>query len=340
MMSWWPAEGNAEDIQNRNDGILQNGTGFASGMVGQGFSLDGTDDFVDVSDSANLKPPLQITVDAWVKGSVLPSIHYFIVAKSGPGGESGYELGITPDGLVRFTVLAGDAQPFGDAVGVTDVLDGQFHHIAGTYNQLEVHVYVDGVLEGSDPFSSAMVHSSDPLHIGSRQHSLGNFFNGTIDEVEIFARALSDAEIQSIFDAGSDGKCQYSNKLFEGSDHSDGIVNLNEKVTARAETNDPSVDDVTFKWINPDGGASKTETVPILSGQAEGSYKPNEPGVWLVEAHFNNGVVVREILSVPFMVIPESPIGGVALIGSSLAALGGFIFWKRRNGSSQPPSCA
>jgi hypothetical protein len=48
LVSWWPGDGNANDIQDGNHGTLQNGVTFAPGMVGQAFSFDGVDDYVDL----------------------------------------------------------------------------------------------------------------------------------------------------------------------------------------------------------------------------------------------------------------------------------------------------
>ena len=46
MVSWWPGEGNANDIQGSNNGTLVNGVTFAQGKVGQAFSFDGADRYV------------------------------------------------------------------------------------------------------------------------------------------------------------------------------------------------------------------------------------------------------------------------------------------------------
>ena len=46
LVSWWPGDGDAADIQGGNNGTLQGGAAFAPGMVDQAFSLDGVDDFV------------------------------------------------------------------------------------------------------------------------------------------------------------------------------------------------------------------------------------------------------------------------------------------------------
>jgi len=47
----------------------------------------------------------------------------------------------------------------------------------------------------------------NPLEIGARGGSPGNFFNGLIDEVELFNRALKNTEVATIFAAGNSGKC-------------------------------------------------------------------------------------------------------------------------------------
>src|SRR5205807_9091045 len=54
MISWWKAEGNANDSQDGNNGTLQNGATFATAEVGQGFSLNGTDQYVEVPDSPSI----------------------------------------------------------------------------------------------------------------------------------------------------------------------------------------------------------------------------------------------------------------------------------------------
>jgi len=57
MVSWWPADGDANDVVDANHGTLWNGATFAPGMVGPAFSLDGTDDYVEIPDSATSLPP-------------------------------------------------------------------------------------------------------------------------------------------------------------------------------------------------------------------------------------------------------------------------------------------
>jgi len=56
LISWWPGDGNANDIEDGNDGTLVNGAASAPGKVGQAFSLDGIDDHISVNSNSNLNP--------------------------------------------------------------------------------------------------------------------------------------------------------------------------------------------------------------------------------------------------------------------------------------------
>jgi Concanavalin A-like lectin/glucanases superfamily/HYR domain len=198
MISWWTADGTADDLQDGNDGTLVNGATFATGMVAQAFSLDGVNDRVDVPDADNLDIPSQITIDAWIRPNALGGT---IVNKSTDGKPDGYVLD-TFGGNVRFIFGSQSLS------GSTTLQTGVFTHVAATYDFSTLNVYVNGVLDGTLSAEELIALPNNvPLRIGANQVG-GSLFNGLIDEVEIFDRALSAQEIQSIVDAGSSGKCK------------------------------------------------------------------------------------------------------------------------------------
>jgi len=123
---------------------------------------------------------------------------------------------------------------------------------------------------------------------------------------------------------------QFNLDLFEGSDPSDLILSLGQEAKAVAATNDPIVTHVNFIWNGPSDSQS-SELVPLVLGSANSTFTPDEVGTWVVIADFGNGEVIQQTLHVDFLVIPESPIGMVALMVSSFLALGGFVFWKRKS---------
>ena len=80
MVSWYPGDGNANDIVGTNDGTL-NGVTFTAGKVGQAFSFNGTDAYVRVLDNANLYPGAgPFTVDAWIKTTQMSPGNAFVLA--------------------------------------------------------------------------------------------------------------------------------------------------------------------------------------------------------------------------------------------------------------------
>jgi hypothetical protein len=89
---------------------------------------------------------------------------------------------------------------------------GRFHHIVGVRDTAadEVRLYVDGILESSvaDQTGTFVEVNPIPWNIGNTSGLISKFpWNGLIDEVGIYNRALSSAELQAIFNAGSAGKC-------------------------------------------------------------------------------------------------------------------------------------
>ncbi len=212
LVSWWPGDGNAFDIQDANDGTLQGNTTFAAGKVDQAFSFDGVDDDVAIPNNAALNPGTgSFTVDAWVRtGS---SGNHVVFAKDGSGDDALVALQlIVQNGKLAAFLRDLDGPATGQAiVGTSTVADGSFHHVAlvRDMDASEMRIYLDGVVEASQALNSGSngdITNNEPAFIGSTA-GLAEFL-GVIDEVEYFSRALSTAEILAIHDSGSAGKCR------------------------------------------------------------------------------------------------------------------------------------
>lgn len=197
MVAWWPADGNANDIAGANNGTIVGGVTFAAGMVDQAFSLDGLTGYVEVPDSPTLDITGQITIDAWINPGATGGR---VVDKITARGADGYLLD-TSGGRVRLII---DGQRLS---GATAIPTGTWSHIAGVYDGQQMRVYLNGVLDGTFNTAVAIPTNALTLRIGAASDG-SSLFNGQIDEVELFNRALSQAEIQAIVTAGSSGKCK------------------------------------------------------------------------------------------------------------------------------------
>ena len=193
-----------------NHGALQNGATFAPGIVGQAFSFDGTS-------SVNLTSPpavpnlggwtydLGINVSSYTNGSMTSGGGSYFIDRT----VSTWELGSlkAANGQFGFQVrFDGTTNANGPNGGIINL--GTWTHIAMVREfGVTFRLYVDGQMVSSlfDKGSSLtppipkLGHHADPGHLG---------FEGLIDEFDIFDRALSQSEIQAIFDAGSAGKCK------------------------------------------------------------------------------------------------------------------------------------
>src|SRR3989440_1119666 len=203
LIGWWPSDGNTKDIQSGNTGQLKNGTTFGTGEVAKAFQFDGTDDYVFVSDDPSLHYN-DFTYDAWIAPDAdSPVGDNYIICK----GEVGYY-----EPLIAISGSAGAHywHVFVDNVSLNGPnVTYNFQHVAVTRQGTTAKLYVDGVLYDTQTVSSANSADGYDLEFGNIPgFSSSAFFKGRIDEVEIFNRALSDGEIQSIYDAGSLGKCK------------------------------------------------------------------------------------------------------------------------------------
>ena len=94
-----------------------------------------------------------------------------------------------------------------------NVNDGAFHHLALTYDGTNASVYCDGVLMDERAF--AINTASGTANIGARIFPT-EFFDGAVGDVRIYNRALSSAEIQAIYLAGTNGMCLPTPLMFTG----------------------------------------------------------------------------------------------------------------------------
>jgi hypothetical protein len=98
MIGWWPGDRNAQDIQSGNDGTLRPGVGYAAGLVGDAFSIDGRlGTGVIIPGSAALNAPDQLTLDAWVNPSGYTNPFPGVIWKNQPNTFPQYLMALDRD---------------------------------------------------------------------------------------------------------------------------------------------------------------------------------------------------------------------------------------------------
>ena len=205
-LSWWPGEGNANDIADGNSGILNGDTTFASGKVGQAFSFDGSGDYVDMGDVLD-GGTSSFSISLWYQRQAADGENRRVVSKgltaNGTPPDAGYAITII-GGSVRVTVE--DANQNKVDIGVTEPTLGQFHHAAAVVDRSGalVKLYVNGVIAvNADISSVGSLDTDQAFGIGASiiNGSPTGSFDGLIDEIQFYDRALSADEVEAIFNA-------------------------------------------------------------------------------------------------------------------------------------------
>lgn len=270
MVGWWQGEGNALDLQNANHGAFVGNAAIVAGINGQAFNFDGSGDLIVVSNSSSLQ--LQdLTIEAWVKRADAT------LASHGSGnvgvifgyGNGGYIFYMDSGGSLYFAKL-GDFSGVSSSLTVTDT---NFHHIAVTKSGDSIAFYVDGVAEVVAPYNPLFEFTSDAA-IGARSDNFDNSFLGRIDELSVYSRSLFDYEIQSIYSAGGDGKCQPAIAPQIVTQPTDTLVELGGQATFAVQA--IGATPITYQWFfngtNLPGATAASLTLSNIQPAVTGEY--------------------------------------------------------------------
>ncbi|MBI3734038.1 MAG: lamin tail domain-containing protein [Chloroflexi bacterium] len=204
LVSWWRGEGDAIDSKGSNNGVLVNGVNFAPGMVGQGFQFSGGGDYVTVPDATSLNPTTY-SVEGWIYATTPVGDWRTILTKGSNYNES-YKLQFDSTRMFVLEVVNVGGNRTSLDTGANSILLNTWLHLAGTYDGNTASLYMNGSLVSTVNINGTLQSNSSPLVIGGGDPGILSF-SGLIDEVSIYNRALTNSEIQGIYNAGSSGKC-------------------------------------------------------------------------------------------------------------------------------------
>lgn len=190
----------ADSSGNGHTASLLGGAGWTAGRVGSGaVNLDGVDDYGQSPDTAALRlGGGALSVAAWVRYTATGG-HQMIIAKPASATAHvspyfAYSLHILAGGTPRFWLTLNNV---GRNVSGPSLSTGTWHHLAGVWDGSVMRLYVNGVEAGSVSASGTLPAFTTPLRIGTNG-GLSEKFKGSMDNVKIYSRALTAAEIQSL----------------------------------------------------------------------------------------------------------------------------------------------
>ena len=209
LVGWWKLDEtsgtSAADSSGSNlSGTLTNMDGasdWVAGKIGKALDFDGQNDYVTMGTSSVLNPSY-ITVSAWFKYSASNSVSGGNVIVSHWTSGSNYPYILYMDsGTMKYAITnaaVSNAITTGSAVS-----SGNWHHAALVYDGSLVRGYLNGNLDGTPTAQTGAIQTlATSTIIGSRDSGSFSFFNGVIDDVRIYNRALTAAEVQALYSLG------------------------------------------------------------------------------------------------------------------------------------------
>ncbi|MFC1787861.1 LamG-like jellyroll fold domain-containing protein [Patescibacteria group bacterium] len=180
----------AKDAYGANDGSIEGAPSVVDGLSGKTFEFAG-DDYVALPKNVPSLEPDFVTMAAWVKPDAYPGPIFY-------SGGIDYGVGIHVTGAlsIKVTTTNGSVSEYTGSIP----LDGQWHFVVVAYDGAAVVTYIDGAFVSTFPLSGTMTHSSNPngVNIGY-YYGTGAHFDGLIDEVALFDRALDLGEVQDLY---------------------------------------------------------------------------------------------------------------------------------------------
>ena len=197
LVGYWPFNGNANDASGNGHHGTVNGATLSTdknGNTNNSYLFNGTGAYISIG--LFNTPPISnstATISAWVKTSATNTDAMSVVVSRGSGPTGLY---VQPGNQVTGTY--GDSGGgFHNADATCSIKDGQWHHLVMTYDNISKKVYNDGVLiaEGTEAISLLI---NGTLEFG-RDNPYARFFNGQLDDIAIYSRALSQQEITALY---------------------------------------------------------------------------------------------------------------------------------------------
>jgi hypothetical protein len=199
LVGWWRLdEGTGttayDSSGNGNDGTILGNPQWVAGKVGNALDFDGNGDYIDIGNDPIFDITKEITLSIWVNAN-----------DNGNGenncwmgkGDNTYAIKHQTGNYLEFFIYDGTWHSTNYSTNITS-LNGEWHHMAGTYDGTELKFYLDGVLSANLVYSGTIGTSSDDVTIGENSQATGRYFDGMLDDARIYNEVLSQEDIQSV----------------------------------------------------------------------------------------------------------------------------------------------
>ncbi len=213
LKAFWKLEDNtwSDSTTNNNDLTAPDSPTIVAGIIGNGADFEAGDgNYLSLADAAQTGLDLGVSgasfsASAWIK----------LESHTGVGGilgkkdeaVNGWRFHILPDGNIVFALRSGSGGPYFDLFSSTILNDDEWYHVLVVFNNTAdtAEIFINGVSDASAAYTDELANNTQPVIIGAfgpGNPAGSNHFDGIIDEVALFNRALTADEIASIYAHG------------------------------------------------------------------------------------------------------------------------------------------
>ena len=200
LVGYWIAENEGEitpDKSNNNNTAKFHNAQWINGKVNQALLFAGTDNYINCGNDSSLNISGDMAVSVWFKVDNPSAAKYYRILSKRKiwNSPTGYELEINPS-QNRINISGGAKD--GAQQGIIQYqFDDQWHQMVAMIKNGAAYVYIDGNLIGKDENVAEPAANDVPLFIGATPGNTDNF-EGALDELKIYNRALSEQEIEKL----------------------------------------------------------------------------------------------------------------------------------------------
>lgn len=201
LVAYYPFNSNPNDASGNNNNGIVNGAVLTSDRKGNSnsaYNFNGNSNYIEIPHSQSLNITGNITISSWINAADL-SQSQRIFDKTTINAADAYMLDIHPSNQLRLIVAnppAGSNQPQSNAVLTQN---NSWYHVVATYDGTKVSFYINGTLINDYSITGNSTTNTNPIRIGANSILNGNWFNGKIDDIRVYNRALTFIEIQRLY---------------------------------------------------------------------------------------------------------------------------------------------
>jgi len=246
---------------NGHDGTFMGDPQWVSGKLGNALEFDGSGDYLDCGASPDFEIPVNITIACWIKVNVFDKSWQAIMTTS----DSSWRVhrSSTTNNIAWGTSGLNPT----DLTGTTDVSTGDWFHVGCVYDGAQKLLYINGALDASSNSTGNITTSTMPVYIGENSGATGRFWDGLIDDIRIYKRALTETEILGVMTGGG---AEYP--LASGPDPADGAIHEDTWVSLSWREGDYAVSHDVYLGEDLDEVSNATPDSDIYRGNQETTF--------------------------------------------------------------------